>query len=84
VQREKWNTKKLKNPVCNKYENRLNNTLKGHEEISNIQVQWLSTGIIRVMTKVTEKVTGERETRYNDDDLIIDVWIIKTRRDTKC
>ena len=29
-------------------------TLKGHEEMSNIQVQWLS--IKRVMSKVTEKI----------------------------
>jgi hypothetical protein len=48
--------------------------------MSNIQVQWLSTGIIRVMTKVTEEVIGER---YNDDDLMMNVWIRKIR-DTKC
>ena len=63
--------------VCNKYENHFSNKLKGHEEMSNIKVQWKS--IIRVMTKVTEKVTGEREIRYNDDECIR-----KIRTDRKC
>jgi len=30
------------------------------------------------------KYTGERETRYNDDDLMMNVWIRKIRNDTKC
>jgi hypothetical protein len=56
--------------------------VKGHEETSNVQVQWLS--IKRVMSQVTEKDIGERETRYNDDDLMMNVWIRKIRNDTKC
>jgi hypothetical protein len=36
------------------------------------------------MTKVTEEVIGESETRYNDDDLMMNVWNRKIRTDTKC
>jgi hypothetical protein len=50
--------------------------------MSNIQVQWL--GMKRVMSQVTEKETGERKTRYYDDDLMMNVWIRKIRNDTKC
>jgi hypothetical protein len=46
--------------------------------MSNIQVQWLSTGIIRAMTKVTEEVIGEM---YNNDDLMMNVWIRNIRRE---
>jgi hypothetical protein len=30
------------------------------------------------------KDIGERETRYNDDDLMMNVWIRKIRNDIKC
>jgi len=50
--------------------------------VCNIQVPWQS--IKRVMSQVTEKDTGERETRYNDDDLMMNVWIRKIRNYTKC
>jgi len=37
----------------------------------------------RLMSQVTEKDTGEKETRYNDD-MMMNVWIRKIRNDTKC
>lgn len=36
----------------------------------------------KVMSQVAEKGIGERETRYNDDDLMMNVWIRKIRNDT--
>jgi hypothetical protein len=50
----KWNTKKLKNPESATNMRTTSVTLKGHEEMSNIQVQWLS--VKRVMSQVTEKI----------------------------